>query len=77
MKTISLKIEQSIFDETEKIVSTMNISRNRYINDALNSFNQTQKRKALEKKLTKESLLVKKESMKILKEFEKIEGNDN
>lgn len=76
MKSISLKIEDSIFDETEKIVSTMNVSRNRYINEALKSFNQTQKRKALEKKLAKESTLVKKESMKVLTEFEKAENND-
>ena len=77
MKSISLKIEDSIFDETEKIVSTMNVSRNRYINEALKSFNQTQKRKMLEKKLASESLLVKKESMNILREFEKIESDGN
>ena len=77
MKTISLKIEESVFNETEKIVSTMSISRNKYINEALNAFNQMQKRRVLEKKLAKESSLVKNESMNILQEFENIESNDN
>ncbi len=53
----------------------MNISRNRYINEALDSFNQSQKRKAIEKKLAKESALVKKESIKVLNEFEKMDNN--
>ena len=70
MKTVSLKIDDSIFGETEKIVSNMRIPRNRYINEALEYYNRIQKRKILEKQLKAESNLVKSESMKVLKEFE-------
>lgn len=72
MKTISLKIDDSIFVETEKILSKIKKPRNRYINDALEYYNRIQKRVILEKKLKKESDLVKADSMKVLKDFEEI-----
>ncbi len=72
MKTISLKIDDSIFVETEKILSKIKKPRNRYINDALEYYNRIQKRAILEKKLKKESDLVKADSMKVLKDFEEI-----
>jgi len=73
MKTISLKIENVIFDETEKIRSITKKSRNRYINEALVSYNQLQKRILIEKSLKRESNLVKEESIVLLKEFEEFE----
>lgn len=39
MKTVSLKIDDSVFVETEKILSTINKPRNRYINEAIESYN--------------------------------------
>ena len=71
MKTVSLKIDDSIFEETEKILSRISTPRNRYINEAIECYNKIQKRQILEKRLKVESELVKKESMTILKEFEK------
>lgn len=76
MKTISLKIDDSIFGETEKILSRMKKPRNRYINEALEYYNHLQKRLLIEKKLKKESALVKKDSMNILKDFEEIDYAD-
>lgn len=76
MKTVSLKIDDSIFGETEKILSTIRIPRNRYINEALEYYNKVQKRQILEKKLKAESELVQKDSMNILKDFEKIDYAD-
>ena len=76
MKTVSLKIDDSIFGETEKILSTIRIPRNRYINEALEYYNKVQKRQILEKKLKSESELVQKDSMNILKDFEKIDYAD-
>ena len=76
MKTVSLKIDDSIFGETEKILSTIRIPRNRYINEALEYYNKVQKRQILEKKLKAESGLVQKDSMNILKDFEKIDYAD-
>ena len=76
MKTISLKIDDSIFGETEKILSKIKKPRNRYINDAIEYYNRIQKRAILEKKLKKESDLVKADSMDVLKDFEEIDYVD-
>jgi hypothetical protein len=76
MKTVSLKIDESIFVETEKILSSIRIPRNRYINEALEYYNKIQKRQLLEQKLKKESELVRKESLDILKDFEDIDYAD-
>ena len=72
MKTVSLKIDESIFRETEKILSIMKKPRNRYINEAIEYYNKMQKRMILEKKLRKESELVKSDSIEVLKEFEEL-----
>ena len=76
MKTVSLKIDDSIFGETEKILSRIKKTRNRYINDALDYYNRHQRRIILEKKLKNESDLVKKESLTVLNEFESIDYAD-
>jgi predicted transcriptional regulator len=76
MKTVSLKIDDSIFGETEKILSRIKKPRNRYINEALEYYNRIQKRMILEKKLKKESELVKMDSISVLKEFEDIDYAD-
>jgi predicted transcriptional regulator len=76
MKTVSLKIDDSIFSETEKILSKINKPRNRYINDAIEYYNRLQKRALIEKKLRNESDLVKEDSMSVLKDFEGIDYVD-
>ncbi len=73
MKTVSLKIDDSIFGETEKILSSISIPRNRYINEAIEYYNKIQKRQILETKLRIESDLVKKDSLNNLKDFENID----
>jgi hypothetical protein len=76
MKTVSLKIDDSVFGETEKILSRIKVPRNRYINEALEFYNRTKKRQLLEHKLKKESDLVKEESLNALKDFETIDYAD-
>lgn len=76
MKTISLKIDNSIFGETENILSRINISRNRYINEAIQYYNTVKRRQLLEQKLKSDSDLVKNESIKVLKEFENVDYVD-
>jgi len=76
MKTVSLKIDDSIFGDTERILSRIKKPRNRYINEALDYYNRFQRRLLLEKRLKSESELVKNDSMNVLKDFEKIEYND-
>ena len=76
MKTISLKIDESIFDETEKILARMKKPRNRYINEAIAFYNKHHRKQILEKKLKKESELVKADSISVLKDFEEIDYAD-
>jgi hypothetical protein len=76
MKTVSLKIDDSIFGETEKILSRLRKSRNRYINEAIEYYNRIQRRMILEQKLKAESDLVKDDSLDILREFESIDYAD-
>lgn len=72
MKTLSLKLDDHVFEETEKVVSELNLARNRYINEALTLYNQYNKRRVLKKKLSNESKLVQQSSAEILAEFEKL-----
>ena len=74
MKTISLKMEELIFEEIEKILLTSRKPRNRYINDAVRHYNKIQKRLLLEKVLQMESQAVGVSSMEVLKEFESIDN---
>ena len=73
MKTVSLKIDDTIFGETEKILSSIKKPRNRYINEAIKYYNRIQRQLLLEKRLKMESNLVKKDSMLVLEDFEKVE----
>ena len=72
MKNLSLKLEDDIFQETEKIVTRVKKSRNRYINDAIEFYNRLHKRRLLSSQLSKESKVVFRDSLEILAEFEKL-----
>ena len=76
MKNVSLKLDDSVFSETERILARIKKPRNRYINEAIAYYNRLQKRIILEKKLKKESELVKNDSMAVLHEFENIDYAD-
>ena len=70
MKTVSLKMDDSIFGKTEKILSRIRVPRNRYINEAIECYNKVKKRLKLE------SELVKNDSMDILNDLEKMDYAD-
>jgi hypothetical protein len=72
MKNLSLKLDDDIFLETEKIVKKVKKNRNRYINEAIEFYNRLHKRRLLAKQLSKESRLVAEDSLKVLAEFEKL-----
>jgi hypothetical protein len=72
MKTLSLKLDDDIFDEAEKMTARLKLARNRYINEAVNIYNLFNKRRLLKKQLEKESNLTRKDTMEILQEFEKL-----
>lgn len=70
MKTLSLKLDDEIFDEAEEITTVLNLARNRYINEAVNIYNLFNRRKLLKKQLIKESKITSKESLALLHELE-------
>lgn len=73
MKSISLKLQEQILHETEFLLEHLKTSRNKYINEAIEFYNQHHKRKLIEEQLAKESKLVSEDSMNILREFERLE----
>ena len=72
MKTLSLKLDDNIFNETENVLTKVKKSRNRYINEAVDYYNRLNKRNLIAKKLLRESKLVRKESLTVLAEFESL-----
>ncbi|MBI5216034.1 MAG: hypothetical protein HY960_09790 [Ignavibacteriae bacterium] len=73
MKTLSLKIDDDTFEETEKILLKVKTNRSRYFIDAVKFYNRIYKRKLLAKQLAKESDMARNESLKVLAEFEALE----
>ena len=77
MKTLSLKLDDVVYEETEQLLEKIKKPRNRYINEALQYYNQIQKRMIISKLLILESKLVSEESMKVLNEFENLDEYDS
>lgn len=72
MKTLSLKLDDEIFDEAEEITGALKVARNRYINEAVSIYNRVNKKRLLKMQLAQESALTSQDSMDILHEFEKL-----
>jgi hypothetical protein len=70
--TITIKLEDAVFVETEEITSQLKISHTDYINEAVHIYNTLNKRRLLKKQLAKESKLTNKDSMEVLREFEEL-----
>jgi metal-responsive CopG/Arc/MetJ family transcriptional regulator len=70
MKMLSLKLDDNVFDETEKVIKQLNMPRNRYINEALAMYNRYNARKKLRAKLLQESQAVYKNSLDVARDFE-------
>ena len=76
MKTLSLKLDDNIFHETEEMLTKVKKSRNRYINEAVDYYNRINRRNLIGKKLAKESRLVRNESLAVLSEFESLQDEN-
>lgn len=76
MKTLSLKLDDNIFNDTENILNKVKKSRNKYINEAVAYYNRLNKRNLISGKLARESKLVKKESLSVLAEFERLQDEN-
>ncbi len=77
MKTLSLKLDDFVYQETEELLKMIKKPRNRYINEALDHYNRIQKKRIIEKLLEEESKMVQDESMKVLGEFENMEDHES
>lgn len=75
MKVLSLKLDDDVFEETERMIEKLHLARNRYINEALALYNKYNRRKMLKAQLAHESKLAAKTSMDILSEFEALEDD--
>ena len=76
MKTLSLKLDDQIFEDAEEITSELKLARNRYINEAVKIYNLFNKRRLLKKQLAKESKINSIDSMDVLHEFENLMDED-
>lgn len=69
-KAISLKIDNQIFNKTEELIAELKISRNKYINDALENYNRIKEIERVNNLLAKASILVRENSLEVLRDFE-------
>lgn len=72
MKKLTIKLDDSIFEETTQLLEKLGKSRSQYINEAIQQYNGIQMRKQLAQQLEFESKLVSEESLKVLAEFESL-----
>jgi predicted transcriptional regulator len=72
-KNLSLKLQDEVFEETERVLRRVKRPRNAYINEAIHFYNKLVARRLLKNKLIKESNIVAADSMVVLEEFEKFE----
>ena len=72
-KNLSLKLQDEIFEETERVLRKLKRPRNAYINEAIHFYNKLFARRMLKAQLLKESTMVAKDSIAVLEEFEKFE----
>ncbi len=70
---LSLKLKDEVFTEAEKTVEKLDISRNAYINDAVDFYNRLMKRKLIKDQLLRESEVVYNTSLDVLNEFENLD----
>ncbi|MFI5136628.1 MAG: hypothetical protein ACHQIM_02295 [Sphingobacteriales bacterium] len=59
MKSILLKLDDKLFEETDKQVKAEKTSRSNYIKTAIEQYNKWQKRKAQEEQIAREVALLK------------------
>ena len=74
-KVLSLKLKEDIFTSSEKIIHTLKVPRNTYINQALNFYNKLNQRQLLRKQLSRESVLVKENSVEFLTLLEQLDDH--
>jgi hypothetical protein len=71
-KGLSLRLHESLYEETNRVVRRLHIPRNAYISQAIASYNRLHERRDLARRLREESRLVHAESRTVLAEFERL-----
>ena len=75
MKNLSLKLQDAIFAETEKLTGLLKKNRNAYLNEAIEFYNRYQNRRLLAEQLRRESALVADNSLEVLADLEALEDD--
>ena len=70
MKSLSLKRDEKVFEETEEVTQELKIARNRYINDALELYNKFNQRLLIEKQIKKEIEEGRVSSLEVMRDWE-------
>ncbi len=73
MKNLSLKLEDQIFLETERILEGLKKPRNTYINEAIEFYNRHQRRLWLAKQLAYEAELAGEDSVEMARSLENLD----
>ena len=69
-KTFSLKLDDTVFEEMEKLLKKIKISHNAFINEAVDFYTKFQKRLLMQRQLKKESVLLRQEVAFLIKRSE-------
>jgi hypothetical protein len=72
-KTLSLKMRDDLFVETEQLIHSIHQSRNAYINDAVAFYNRINQRRSLRNQMVNESRAVYRTSAEVLDEFDQLQ----
>lgn len=70
MKSLCLKLDEKVFEETEEVTQELKIARNRYINDALELYNKFNQRLLIEKQIKKEIEEGRVSSLEVMRDWE-------
>lgn len=73
MKNLSLKLDDQIFLETERILTDIKKPRNKYINEAIEFYNRHQRRAWLAKQLAYEAELAGEDSVEMARSLENLD----
>lgn len=70
---LSLKMDDRIFEDAEKVIRKIHVPRNAYINQAVDFYTRLQKRLLTKKKLANDVSLLRQDTRDFLKSFELLE----
>jgi BioD-like phosphotransacetylase family protein len=73
MVNLSLKLDEEVFSEVERNLKFLKISRNAYINEALNFFNKLNKKKEIRQLIKEDIKKLGNADMEVLNDFEVLE----